>query len=134
MNVPTTMGTILDSVPPVAAVPPQNVSRSGSGATHTSARAAASTPGKPPASTPGAPLSLSGAGPGGVGSGSFTSGSAGLTHSISGGVGSMVDGLSSPTSKDRRSTEWGVHLLTDFMAQSDLANELRILYHGISGK
>ena len=133
MTVPTVNGNHVDQMPPVPGVPPQNISRSGSGVTHPTARAVTSTPGKPPAVTPGAPLSLSGAGAGGVGSGSFTSGGAGLAHSMSGGVGSLPDGLSSPTSKDRRSTEWGAHLLTDFMAQSDLANELRILYHGISG-
>jgi len=133
MTVPATNGIPADPVPSVPAVPPQNISRSGSGVTHPAARAVTSTPGKPPAATPGAPLSLSGTGAGGVGNGSFTSGGSGLAHSMSGGVGSLADGLSSPTSKDRRSTEWGAHLLTDFMAQSDLANELRILYHGISG-
>ena len=79
-----------------------------------------------PAPTPSAAGGISG----GVGSASF--GSMGLSSIASGS--SMGDVLGSPSSKDRRSTEWGAHLLTDFMAQSDLANELRSLFHCIVGK
>ena len=35
--------------------------------------------------------------------------------------------------QDTHSTEWGAHLLIDFIAQSSLANELRLLYHAMSG-
>jgi len=46
----------------------------------------------------------------------------------------IADAHGSPVNKDRHATEWGPHLLSDFMAQSSLANELRMLYHNIQGK
>lgn len=45
-----------------------------------------------------------------------------------------ADSLGGAGGKDKRSTEWGAHLMTDFIALSQLANELRVLYHNIIGK
>jgi hypothetical protein len=57
----------------------------------------------------------------------------GSNSSLISALGSDSHGVPTPVDKDRHLSEWGMHLMYSYMAQSTLANELRSVYHNVAG-